>query len=127
MGQTRKSKYKLLVVDDEPEIREFLTGFLCEKGLYEIIEAETLGETLDIVSELKDIDLVVLDLIMPDSKGLEALHAVREQNQDLPVVVLTGYPGLSKQSASLGAKRHFEKPFVPNEIESEIFHMLGSN
>ena len=63
---------------------------------------------------------MVLDLVMPDSKGLEALQAVKSMDKDLPVVVLTGYPGLKKDSLAMGANVHLEKPFSPKDIEETI-------
>ncbi|MDB2447183.1 response regulator [bacterium] len=124
MQATDSTKHKVLIVDDEPEIREFLTDYMIERGGYDILEAGNLGEMLDVVKKESDVDLMVLDLIMPDSKGLEALEAIKEHNQDLPVIVLTGYPGLIEPSLAAGASQHFEKPFSPKEIEGIIRESL---
>lgn len=113
-------KFSVLLVDDEHEIREFLSDYMKEKGYYNILEAANLFETEKILASDEVVDLVVLDLIMPDSKGLEALAAVREKFSDVKVIVLTGYPGLRDESLSVGAALHIEKPFSPQEVEGCI-------
>lgn len=119
-GDTTESKFSVLIVDDESEIREFLADYMLEKGDYSISEAGSLGETKKYFDKGKSFDIVVLDLIMPDSKGLEALEALLAYQSKTPIFVLTGYPGLEKSTLALGAKYHMEKPFSPHEVENVI-------
>ena len=112
--------HKVLVVDDEEEIREFLNEYMCDRGDYEVIQASSLAETIRLMNSHDDLKLVLLDLVMPDSQGLEALDAVKQVDKNLPVVVLTGYPGLKESVISRGANLHFDKPFSVREVEKSV-------
>ena len=70
--------YKILVADDEPEIRDLLRLYL-ENEQYEVIEAENGAEALRLVGEQAP-DLVMLDIMMPQMDGYQALKHIREKN-----------------------------------------------
>ena len=86
-------KHKLLIVDDHGLVRAGLRPILKDalNGECEIIEAESLESTLAIIAEQGDsIDLVLLDLTLPDAQALVALERVRERFPNIPVAVLSG-------------------------------------
>ena len=112
--------HNVLIADDEEDISEFLAEYMLEKGGYNILEASSLEQTLTILRNNHNVDIVVLDLIMADSKGLEAIMAIKNEIKEMPIIVLTGYPGLHKKSSELGVFAHIEKPFSPKDIEIEI-------
>ncbi|MCX7029517.1 MAG: sigma-54 dependent transcriptional regulator [Spirochaetes bacterium] len=101
---------KILVIDDE--IR------FC-KSLCEILEAENLpavystssSRALQIIAE-QDIDLVFLDIKMPESSGIDLLRGIRARDPTIPVIMITGYPSVDNivQSMKLGASNVFAKP-----------------
>jgi len=82
-----KSK-KILVVDDEPCVRELLQEMLEPEG-YEIITAANGYEALKATMETR-LDLVFMDLMMPAMNGVDAIRAIKMSQPHLPVVILTG-------------------------------------
>ena len=112
-----KTPRKILVVDDEPEIRAFLSELLSVSGEFTVFQASNLSDALQFVRENDDLDALLLDLILPDAKGVDALRKMKEQNQQIPIIVVTGYPGLSEHTIAMGASEHCEKPFSSSEIE----------
>lgn len=81
---------KIMVVDDHPLVRDALRTSLRALGTdAEIVEAETGGEALRLATQTPDMDLVLLDLNLPDTHGFSALDALRECCPAVPVVVLS--------------------------------------
>ena len=80
---------RILVVDDEEGIRQLYQEELEEEG-YEVELAESGKEALKKISKAKP-DAVILDLKMPGMGGLEVLERIREQDNDLPVIICTAY------------------------------------
>ncbi len=80
---------RILVVDDEPHIRRVLSAVLGSRG-YEVMMASDGTEGLD-EFETEEIDLVILDLMMPGANGLEILSKIRtnQHRADTPVIILT--------------------------------------
>jgi two-component system, OmpR family, copper resistance phosphate regulon response regulator CusR len=78
---------KILLVEDEPKVSAFIRRGLEEEG-YDVTVAYdgTFGQRLALS---EDIDLLILDVILPGQSGLGVLKAVRAQNQDLPILMLT--------------------------------------
>jgi two-component system KDP operon response regulator KdpE len=111
---------KILVVDDEPPIRRFLRTSLTAQG-YEIVEAENAKEALGQLGRNR-IDVIVLDLGLPDMDGLEILKHVRESGSDVPVIVLssrTNEPEKVK-ALDLGADDYVTKPFGIDELLARL-------
>jgi DNA-binding response OmpR family regulator len=84
-------KLRILVVEDNPADADFIHEMLPESGTvsFHIESVSRLSEALTRM-ETKDIDLVLLDLGLPDSQGLQTFHEVRKGAPDIPVIVLTG-------------------------------------
>ena len=80
---------KVLIVDDEPVVREVLRTVLSRAG-YATSEAATAAEGLALFAG-PAVDLVLLDLMLPDRPGLSLLPELREKRPDVPVVVVTAY------------------------------------
>ncbi|MCG7601475.1 response regulator transcription factor [Halomonas sp. McH1-25] len=112
-------RQRILVVDDETQIRRFLRISLTSQG-YEVIEAESGGEGLiKAISERPD--LVLLDLGLPDIDGQEVLQAIREQS-DIPVMVVSVRASESEKVACLdaGANDYITKPFGIQELLARV-------
>ncbi|MEI8025050.1 MAG: response regulator [Pseudomonadota bacterium] len=101
------SKDSILIVDDEPEIREWLTALL-DDGEDEILHAGTLSEAITMV-HLHDPYKIILDLILPDARECEAVDGLIKAGAR-NIVVLTGYPGQKSEAMRLGAVSYIEKP-----------------
>lgn len=82
---------KILLAEDEEELRKVLYHFLSEIG-YEIFEASNGEEAIRIfLNRQKDIDLIILDLMMPEMNGIDVYRNIRFYNSNIPCVVITGY------------------------------------
>lgn len=111
--------YKILVADDEAEIRDVLRLYL-EKDGYEVVEAADGMEALEVCKRAKP-DLVILDIMMPGVDGYRVLRNVRE-NSNIPVIMLSAKNSDSDKilGLDLGADDYIVKPFVPLEAVAEL-------
>jgi len=80
---------RILIIDDEETLCYFLKESLEENG-YQAVAAHTAREGLEVVTK-QQIDLVLLDLKLPDGDGLNVLYEIKKEDSDLPVIVLTGH------------------------------------
>jgi DNA-binding NtrC family response regulator len=110
------TKAKILVVDDERDIREGLTRILEEKG-YLVNNAKSGEEALEIME--RDIyDLVLLDLKMPGLGGEKTLEAIKRENEDTIVIMITAYATIESAVSciKMGAFDYISKPFTKDEV-----------
>ena len=119
----------ILVVDDSPTMRRMIMASLRELRDVGFDQAGSGLEAIERLS-LTPVDLVVLDLNMPDVHGLEVLRFVRthERFRGLPVVVLTTRGDDQSRQAALqeGATRYVTKPFEPAAFAPEIGALLNA-
>jgi two-component system OmpR family response regulator len=115
---------RLLVVDDEPSIRELLTASLRFAG-FEVVPAGDGAEALRL-AELQRPDLVVLDVMLPDLDGFSVVRRLRERGRDMPVLFLTARDELSDKIAGLtvGGDDYVTKPFSLEEVVARIRAVL---
>lgn len=113
----------ILIVDDEVRIRDFVRMNL-ELEHYRVIEA---GDGIQALDQLRENlpDLIVLDVMMPEMDGFEALRAIREVST-IPVIMLTVRQGEQDKihGLDLGADDYLAKPFSPRELLSRIRALL---
>lgn len=117
------STQTVLVVDDEPMVREVLTQYLTHDGFSVIVAAD--GDVaVDLVSA-RNPDLVLLDLMLPKRHGLEVLEYVRA-NSAVPVILLTalGDEADRVRGLELGADDYVVKPFSPREVAARVRSVL---
>jgi DNA-binding response OmpR family regulator len=126
---TAPERRRILVVDDEPHIRRVLGAVLGSRG-YEVMMASDGIQGLDEL-EAEDIDLVILDLMMPGASGLEILSKIRtsRRRSDTPVIILTAKGQDTDRDAALagGADDFLTKPFSPKKLLARIDEILGSD
>ena len=110
---------KVLVVDDEPPIRKLLRMGLATQG-YQVIDAPSARKALELMAQKPD--LVILDLGLPDMQGMDLLRAIRDQNEAVPIVVLSSRADESAkvQALDFGADDYITKPFGINELLARI-------
>ncbi len=103
---------KVLIVDDDKSIRDFLTNFLKLKGYAWVSSVSTGQEALDTIKK-EDIKLVFLDIKLPGMDGIEALRKIKELKQDTDVIMITGFPeeSTAKEALEMGAYDYIMKPF----------------
>jgi DNA-binding NtrC family response regulator len=116
---------KILVLDDEPDIRESLDALFSLEG-YSVDLAETAGEGLKKL-ESRNFDLVLLDLMLPDRSGLEVLREVRERDHETPIVLITAYGSVQVAVEALksGANDYFSKPWDNEKLLIEVDRMIS--
>lgn len=114
---------RVLVVDDEPTVREVVAGYLRRDG-HEVDEAAD-GPTALALLESRPPDLVVLDLMLPGVNGLDILRRIRASG-DLPVIMLTARSEEPDRVAGLelGADDYVVKPFSPRELAARVNGVL---
>lgn len=107
---------KILIVDDDPQIRMLLKDRLAANG-YNIFQAKNGIEGLDLIHTKKP-DLVLLDLQMPELDGMEVLKHLTKESLEIPVVVLTAHGTIERavEAMRLGAYDFLPKPCKPNHI-----------
>jgi two-component system response regulator PilR (NtrC family) len=109
-------KARILVVDDEQSMREFLEIFFRGEG-YEVVTAPDVDAAL-VAVEADDFDVVISDLQMPERSGLELLHAVKESAPQTVVIMITAYATAETAIAAMkqGAYDYVTKPFKVDEL-----------
>lgn len=124
MNAADQSEARLLVVDDEPNIRELLATSLRFAG-FEVHTAADGGQALRVAKEL-DPDLVVLDVMMPDMDGFTVTRRLRERGQHMPVLFLTARDETSDkvQGLTVGGDDYVTKPFSLEEVVARIRAIL---
>jgi DNA-binding response OmpR family regulator len=110
---------RILVVDDEPRVVEVVANYL-ERDGYRVEIARDGEAARRLLAEFRP-DLVVLDIMLPVSSGIEVLKDIRRQG-DLPVILLTALAGEADRVAGLelGADDYVVKPFSPRELVARV-------
>jgi len=118
-------KATVLVVDDEPDIRESLELVLGDAG-YRVECAQNGTEGLEKM-ESRSYDLVLLDLMMPDRSGMEVLEQVRTRDRETPIFMITAYGSVEAavNALKLGANDYFSKPWDNEKLLIEIERMIA--
>jgi DNA-binding NtrC family response regulator len=111
---------KILVIDDDAGICDLLETVLSKDGF----EVKTLRDPTQAATEIRGggYHLCLLDLMMPRQDGIETLRAIRGEDTDLGVIVITGYPSLDSavQSMQLDALDYLRKPFTVEELREVV-------
>lgn len=119
---------RILVVDDEPHIRRVLEAMLGKEG-FEVVTAED-GEQGLAELATGNVDLVILDLLMPGANGLEVLAKIRTDAVlgATPVIILTAKgQDIDREAAFAGGANDFvTKPFSPKKLVARIREILGA-
>lgn len=110
---------KILVVDDEETVCQSIKKILSRKG-YTVENALNVEDAVKKINNLK-FDLVITDLMMPKTNGMELLKIVRDHYPELEVIMITGYASIDSavKATKLGASHYLPKPFTPDEL-SEV-------
>jgi DNA-binding NtrC family response regulator len=111
---------QVLIVDDDPAVRNLLLTFLQDKG-YRTTAAEDGEKALHWLAGHRP-DVVLLDIRMPGISGIDVLQESRRLYPDLPVIVISGYAdeALARRALRMGAYDFFLKPFDLATVESRL-------
>lgn len=120
------NRYKILLVEDDGNIRRFVTALL-ETGSYQVVTATTCSEGLQLFASHNP-DLVILDLGLPDQDGMVFLQQVRSQDAT-PIMVLSARSDESDkvEAFDMGANDYVTKPFGSGELLARIRSILRNN
>jgi DNA-binding NtrC family response regulator len=110
----------ILVVDDDPDVREYLRDFLASEG-YSVTVVE---DPTNVIAQLKrgDYHVIVLDLMMPKLSGIDLLGKIREVDDDVAVIILTGFPSLETAASSIehDVSAYIRKPFAVKDFREAM-------
>ena len=120
---TAFKKNHILIVDDDFEIRELLKSFLAKHD-FKVTSAKDGAELFNLLAN-KDVDLIVLDLMLPGDDGLTLIKKIRTQN-NVPIIMLTAVGEETDRIVGLemGADDYMAKPFNPRELVARIRTVL---
>jgi PAS domain S-box-containing protein len=115
---------RVLVVDDDPAVRQFLC-FLLEQQGYEVKQAGSGREAIALV-KASPVDLLVTDLIMPEIEGLETIQTLRKLQPELLIIAISGYQDgrFLSIASKLGSSATLSKPFTPREFLETVRSVL---
>ena len=115
---------KVLVVDDESRMRKLVHDFLAREG-YEVLEAGDGEEAVDKFFEVKDIALIILDVMMPKMDGWQVCREIRQYSK-VPIIMLTAKSDEKDelQGFDLGVDEYITKPFSPKILVARVEAIL---
>ena len=115
----------ILVIDDDKAMRDACFQILSRQG-YRVELAASAKQGLSLLERLS-FDTILLDLVMPDLDGLEALKKIRALDPDVEVIIITGYGTIQSavESIKAGAFHFLSKPFVPDDLRNLVSRALG--
>lgn len=117
-------RIKILVVDDESRMRKLVHDFLA-KSNYEVLEAENGEQAVDLFFEKNDIDLIILDVMMPKMDGWQVCKEIR-QYSSVPIIMLTAKSDERDEllGFELGVDEYISKPFSPKILVARVEAIL---
>lgn len=108
----------ILIIDDEPKIRHGLTHLLGSHAGWNVIGSfANAASALSFLYE-SDCDVIISDIRMPGMSGLDMIQQIRERNQEIPIIILSGYGTFSfaQRAIELGVRKYLTKPTNPAEL-----------
>ena len=123
----RRSGANILVVDDDPRLRDLLRRYLTEQG-FQVFAAED-AVSMDRVRAVERLDLIVLDVMMPGEDGMSICRRLRHANDQTPIIMLTAKTEDMDRirGLELGADDYVAKPFNPRELLARVNAVLRRN
>lgn len=118
------AKNRILLVDDEPRLRKMVKDFL-RRADYDVVEAENGKQALEMFFSDAGIDLIILDVMMPEMNGWEVCRTIRKESS-VPIIMLTAKGGESDelQGFDLGADEYISKPFSNKILVARVGAIL---
>lgn len=118
--QEPRQKNEIIIIDDEPDVCKVIGDFL-KKERYKAVSATGALEGIEIVKRDKP-EVVLLDIIMPELNGVEALRRIREFDKGVKIIMLTGVNDeeTAKQAVNMGANDYVTKPVTLEHLLSKI-------
>lgn len=117
---------KALLVDDDPASRMLLYMHLKNKGA-ELLQAANGLDSVQLCRDHDDLNLILMDIALPDIDGFDAIRRIREFNREAIVIVQTAgiYPGGKDTALASGASEYMKKPVNPDELDKLLIRYFG--
>ena len=120
----------ILIIDDEVMVRRSLRAALEQAG-YQVIETCNGKEGLDFLRKSQQVDLIIMDVIMPGKGGIETLMELRKERSNLKIIVITGKistdsPAFNNLIKHLGVYSVLKKPFTKQALLTHISEALSA-
>lgn len=116
----RADRPKLMIVDDDPEVRIVVAEFLQDFG-YRVVQAGGGAEALDLLARTPDLRMIITDIRMPDMSGIELADLATQRQRDLKIILISGY-FVSQQVE----RRFLRKPFRMRDLEAAVRSELNA-
>ena len=115
---------KVLVVDDEQQIRDLLSKFLTKKG-YEVVSASNGEEAIEL-AKTENPQVILLDVMMPGIDGIQTCRRLKEEEKtkSIPVIMITAFPDRDVEAYLEGADDYVVKPFNMLEVSIRLESIL---
>ncbi len=116
---------KILIVDDDKTVRDFLQRYLVQKGFTQVFSVGS-GEEAISIAPAQDIKLAFLDVKMPGLNGIDVLRALKKIKKDIGVIMITGFPEeeVTKEAIKEGAYDYIIKPFDLAYLELSLLSKM---
>ena len=120
MSTKPANAHTILIADDEPNIRRVLEAMFTKEG-YTVLVAENGKKALDLAST-HQVDLLLSDLIMPDSNEVELLKKVKQLHPQCSAIIITAYGSIKSavEAMRVGAFNYLTKPFDINKVRAVV-------
>lgn len=123
-------KGKVLIIDDESDVRDVLKFHLSENN-YQIIEAENGQEGMDLLKSgdnLSNVGVILCDIRMPKVNGIECIQYIRQEAPGIPIVVVTGFPDtqMAVNLMNEGVKDYLVKPVEKEKLVSTVEKLVAA-
>ena len=115
----------ILVVDDEPIVRESIRDWLQDAG-YEVATAETGEEVLSLVGK-RDFSVIIMDIRLPGKTGITVLKELKALKPGIKSIIITAYPSveIAAEARKLGVVDYLIKPIAPDDLERLVRETLA--
>jgi len=110
----RSDRPRLMIVDDDPEVRVIVAEFLEDFG-YRVLQADGGAQALDLLANTGDLRMMITDIRMPDMSGIELADLAAQRQPDLKIILISGY-----FVAQQVDRRFLRKPFRMKELEAAV-------
>ena len=120
------AKASILIVDDEPIVREAIRDWLVDAG-YDVTTVETGERALEITAE-RDFGLIILDVRLPGKTGIRVLEEMKQAKPNVKAIIITAYasPQMRTEALELGALHYLSKPIAPDQLEKIVQEALAN-